>query len=373
MLPYILSIVFTAVITLSVNYLPDIINYFSEKSSISQSKIDKNVENVAKNIKKYLEPIKGQDEVKEKITDTVVGWLQAKNEEAESNSGQRSGGLVLYFVGDSGSGKTMTAELLGRALLGGKEPTMISFSNISLSSKKSLDEQIFGKIKNVSGQITTQKKTHLRAQVENNPETVIIFDEYDKMGTFDGEKSDKMGILDNRFWDITDRGKIATEDGDIECGGLVLIVTSNEKTTREIVDDSPDKDKEKVLSENHLEPFLNRIHIFEFKPLNASAYLEILKKESEKIISNYEKTHKTKIILLESSLEIISKRMEESNHGAREMRVYMSKLRNSLLKVKDEKGALTTLEFEPELNKFIESISTDLDLLDTAKHNLTYV
>lgn len=294
--------------------------------------ISDNASEVCKKLDLELKKVQGQDEavkaVKNSVCSMMLGRELAKFRDPECKFDPR----IIYLIGPSGVGKTMAAEGIAKALL----PNGCKICEINESAVRSKDvsiaDQLFGtSANNVYYQYDqggmkerkAQKNALLADRIKANPNTVIIINEYDKM---QNEEFDSLlrGIIDNKS--IVANGK------EIDCSGLLIIITSNEslrsmtvgsnleqKSNLEQEDNSLHDDGTGSRTQRkHDKSFLNRLTFVEFNKLEKDALLDIAKDsfENNLVTPCYEK-YNVNLSIPDASYELMAKRAYESNEGAR--------------------------------------------------------
>ena len=288
----------------------------------SRQKINFSPSQVREKLVKNLLPIIGHEKEKEQIINTVLGWIESKNNPSLKH---KTGGLVLYLVGPSGTGKTMAAEAVQRSLLSESSNTVVvSYSSIDPASKFSVAEQLFGiREETTNGNMKIKKVSPLLNQIRRNPNTVIIINEYDKLQARDG-------TLDSCLWDISDNGKIEVKGEQIDCSKAIIIATSNEAAA---CVGEPDAfvDDGSTTNVVHNKAFINRIKPVVFSGLASRDYRIIFENQLKKVASDYKDKYKLIIDLDDATVEAVVNDIAVANRGAREVGTYINKLYAALV------------------------------------------
>jgi ATP-dependent Clp protease ATP-binding subunit ClpA len=317
MIGYVISLtalLFSTLIPFAIVNFPHVKKFIDDRTSPSYSQISfENIGETSERLEKNLKEVKGQKEAITKIVDLISSWQQTKCED-KINKTKTTGALLLYFIGSSGCGKTMTSEIITKTILNGKPPINISVNSINTKSKDPVDIQV------LNGGLWNQLK--------RNPRTVFIVDEYDKM-----HKKDHS--LDSRLWNLADNGQLKFRNESIDCSETIFIIISNEVADENIYNDLNSKDQEVTyLYKNHSRPFLNRANIILFKNLTAKDYFEILLEETNMILKENETKTKVKIKPEKKSFGEAAEKIEKLGQGARAIRSFLAKERSVLMRVK---------------------------------------
>lgn len=273
-----------------------------------QLKPDQIVANLDEGFKK----IKGQAEPKRKIRKAIDGII-GKKQMAKASNAKYKRGDVIYLVGPSGVGKTFSAEILAKALMGKYKPLVLSPANVDLVSKTSVVSQLFGLQSGFSyyGGSDMKEQASLVQYIKLNPGGVVIINEYDKMHT---------PGLDEIFRTIMDDGEVNIQGQKIDCSGVTFIITSNESTASASganLDET--KDDDGTGSRTHIKhdkAFMNRVNLVEFENLRYEDYKEIAKDTFEGIAKNFEKQYGIQVNV-DGIIDGAAKRAEKINQGSR--------------------------------------------------------
>ena len=325
-----------------------------EKIKLKLSKINQDVNKVIKDLDKELQCIKGQENAKNKIKETVASIIDARNE-AKENVKPYGKGDVIYMPGPSGVGKTFSAECLARAIMGpNSEPIRIDSSCFDKKSEVSLKEQILymrEQQKNNGNMNFYYVDNSLAAKIATNPNIVLIFDEYDKWCTPE---------TDELLRTIMDKGVIYKNGERIDCSGLLVLVLSNEDHSSVtagngmgIFQDDGTGSRTHVV---HDKSFLNRLQIIEFDNLYEDDYAEITQDQLKVIADRYKKLYSVDFDFGDVARKIAIK-VAGLNQGAREIAKILGGLKTAII-VENQKlaGAFKNKEFKvyynPNRDKF---------------------
>lgn len=302
-----------AIIVLS--SLPWMVDYVVGRVGALKNKIlprkQINPDQVIANLDEGFKKIKGQAEPKRKIRKAIDGII-GKKQMAKASMAKYKRGDVIYLVGPSGVGKTFSAEILAKALMGKYRPLVLSPANVDLVSKTSVVSQLFGLQSGFYyGGNDMKEPSSLVQYIKLNPGGVVIINEYDKMHT---------PGLDEIFRTIMDDGEVNIQGQKIDCSGVTFIITSNESTASASganLDET--KDDDGTGSRTHIKhdkAFMNRVNLVEFENLKYEDYKEIAKDTFEGIAKNFEKQYGIKVNI-DGIIEGAAKRAEKINQGSR--------------------------------------------------------
>ncbi len=357
----------------SINRLIDKFADFRKRARRMISHEELSLNDAFGNLKYLFEEVKGQEKAKEQVKSIVYGILHRKNQ-AKLSGKKYNRGDVLYFTGPSGVGKSLMATGLAKykILTSNTEPFQISASEVDKESSRTAIDQLFGLDTfgyggyddyGQSGNRIIATPKNLVKYLNNNPDGVVIIDEYDKMWSPN---------LDEIFRTITDHGVINVKGKTIDCSGITFILTSNESTksiqggnqaseTAEEIDDGTGS-RTKI---KHDKSFINRLQPVEFSNLSSEEYIKIIQKEFKEELIGYwadPEVNGIEIVMDDKCLKNMAKNVEAKNKGARHITKLQSDLfRDISIKVFDAeekekdfyRGKKIFVEFNPENEQFI--------------------
>ena len=348
-----------------------------EKVKLKLSKINQDVDKVINELDKELECIKGQDKAKNKMKETVASIIDARNE-AKENGKPYGKGDVIYIPGPSGVGKTFSAECLARAIMGrNAEPIRIDSSCFDKTSNVSLKSQILymrDQQKNNGSVNFYYVDNSLAAKIASNPNTVLIFDEYDKWCTPE---------TDELLRTIMDKGMSYRDGERINCSNLLVIVLSNEDHSsvtagngKGVFKDDGTGSRTHVV---HDKSFLNRLQIIEFDNLYEDDYAEITQDQLKVIADRYKKLFSVDFDFGNVARKIAVK-VAGLNQGAREIAKILGGLRKAIIVEKQKladsfKDKEFKVFYSPNGDKFVlreinDEIDSDEDIFESDAETL---
>ena len=308
----------SAAFPLFIKALPSWKQKFDEWSTSSSEKLKLN-SRLYKKLKSSLSDVKGQDVALETIIDSVCGWSESKKNKFDPSSG----GLVIHMAGVSGTGKSMTADILTNEL--SKDSAIrISYSSIDTQDPRSSAEQLFGSYTRKSSFNTDVKcNTKYAAQLMHNPEVIVKIDEFDKFMMRD----DSLQAL---LWDVADTGRLKIDkDTYIDCSKTIFILTSNasRESLKWKIDKTKTDDSDSLESVDFKQAFLNRITSVYFENFSDKIYKEILSKKLEPIEQYYSRKYNIKLNFSDECLNKISKDLAGmKTGGARNIGIFTRRL-----------------------------------------------
>lgn len=272
---------------------------------------------------KYLETIKGQDEAKAELRRFVLNLIDDKNQRLKGLS-KKKGANIIYLVGPSGVGKSMSAETLTKVLTGdNSKPYIVEPSDIDKESKKaSVVDQLFGMRTRKVNMNEIYEKSPLVAQVQATPNMVLIINEYDKMCTKE---------LDEKLRTIADHGYVNVNGEMVDFSKVTIIITSNEDLGSVTKTEHKDDGTGSRTQVEHDKAFLNRLKIVDFKNLSAKDYVEIEKPLFELLQQRYLSDYNVLVTFEDGLLEKVAKLVEQKNQGARPIQTFIDNINDKLL------------------------------------------
>ena len=200
---------------------------------------EKTFEEREKDFYEHLKYVRGQDaavnKLKEIMQDISKSEQMEKEAEKTGKTPQKKSPRVIILNGPSGSGKTLCAEMLAKALSPNGECKKIAAQNIKYNGSTKEDgltpaEDLF----NCKPTSWWGGKDNIGRYALENPNGVIILDEYDKIGLGNGYSGVMEGRslhpLDAAFQNIYDNGYYENPGSNkIPLGNFTFILTTNEK------------------------------------------------------------------------------------------------------------------------------------------------
>ena len=348
------SLIVSAALPILMKAIPSWKQRYDEWSSASSQKLNLN-SSLHDKLKKALSDVKGQDKALSSIVSSICGWSESKNNKLDSGSG----GLVIHMAGVSGTGKSMTANILTNQL--SKESALrISYSSIDTTDKRSCAEQLFGSYTKKSSFNTDVKcNTWYAAQLLHNPEVVVQIDEFDKFMMRDDS-------LQAMLWDVADTGRLRIDkDTYIDCSRTIFILTSNasKESLKIKFDKTKNKDDSDSLeSVNFKQAFLNRITSVYFENFTEDLYKEILLQKLKPIKDYYSKNYGIKIEFSDDTLSKISKELfGMKTGGARNIGIFTRKIYTALNSFRRE-NSISELSNEERSSKLSGKFKYNLNI-----------
>ena len=287
----------------------DVARIIYEKTNIPVYELlnenDKTIKNIHTDLK---ENIIGQDKVIEKIMDVAKRIKLGFKNENKCYS--------LMFCGPSGVGKTLTAKIFGKNLVGDNV--------IRLDMTEYIEPHSVSKIIGPPpGYVGYEDNTNILEEIKNKPYSVLILDEIEKAHP---------NVI-NLFLQILDNGKIKDSKGSIvRFDNVTIIMTSNIGFNEENIGfKKNDNQVIQKLKESFSIPFINRIdNILIFDKLEKKNIEQLIEKQIINIKRKYLKNVDFKI-----ENKVIQEIIEESNYkefGARKIeKIIKDKIENQII------------------------------------------
>ncbi len=261
--------------------------------------------------KKMKDRIKGQDHVID-ILDKAVRTAEAGLSNPEAPNG------VFLFVGPSGVGKTETGIALADLLYGGER--FMTTINMSEFQEKHTVSRLIG---SPPGYVGYGEGGLLTEAVRQRPYSVILLDEV--------EKADPEVM--NLFYQVFDKGILNDGEGrEIDFKNTTILLTSNlasdiitqmcEKTDTSGNQLRPDYnaliDAIKPMLSQYFKPaLLARMEIVPYFPVHGHVMRELTELKLNRIAHRLKHEHKIKLKYDRDVLDLISKRCQDFDAGAR--------------------------------------------------------
>ena len=302
----------------------DIMKTVSQIAKIPLEKISQEKNSKIKNIRRVLErQIIGQKEAIEKITHILL-----RSQSGISNPNRPLGSFL--FLGPTGVGKTLSANLLAKEFFTNKQ-SLIRIDMSELMEKHNVSSLIGSP----AGYIGYGEGGRLTEKVRRNPHSVVLFDEIEKA------HPDVFNIL----LQILEDGILTDAEGtQVDFKQTIIILTSNigtsDFTTASSIGFESQGNKKNLHKkfndiknstlaklEKQIRPeLLNRLdHILVFNALGEKEIEKITRNEIAKLIDRIAK-QKIKITLDKQVIQFISRKSLAFNHGARLVRKNIQEL-----------------------------------------------
>lgn len=286
----------------------------------------------------------------DKVVDILSGYIDLWNQ-GTSNNMSNIGACGMVLIGDSGTGKTYTAQLLSLYLFG---KSMEPWQFISASSIPDLNSDFqkqninvyfnsFGKKQN---QDETPKekpspadrlfntKSALFRQLCNNRHVIIFLDEADKI-----HKKDTQDTILERLRDAKDTGilKFYVKDNEyvnINVQGTCFIISSNEYPQCWGLPEknlTPAQAAARTMVQRD-KSLVNRFEVIEYDNFKDTDYNLVLHKLVPTIKKDFLKNYHVHLDFSNNFFELVSKSAENKNKGIRGLNDYLVLLRGSVIK-----------------------------------------
>jgi ATP-dependent Clp protease ATP-binding subunit ClpA len=313
-------------------------NNVSSYFNVSFRKMQNNPEKIIEILNDNLRVIVGQKEAKEAMIQKIASFQEEKKR-ARISGKKPATNCVLCLYGNSGVGKSESANIIAKSLCGTSEPIVINPSMIKIDNNKSPIEQIFGKIETVGTKGEKLTKTSpLAAQIMTNPNTVLLIEEIDKMRNFDPHAT-----IDEFLRQILDRGYAIIDDQKLDFSNTVIIMTTNESKEsltngvalgrQENKVDLSDKTAARTLVKRD-QSLLNRFTLIELLPLTDEDYRTIITTKFNEFIKYCNDEYKIKLTITPATIEEIAKQCTTKIKGARSVNEYLEQLCAELINFK---------------------------------------
>ena len=273
--------------------LADMVNTFQYNYEIAKAQIEKadfDPEKKKKEFENDLLGIKGQDKALDKIRTFYYGILMERDVAKASKKDGTANVIVLN--GPAGVGKTLTANALAKALCNGEYYSMNGPNELDGTGDIKKDLLGDGSSSLWAGIDFDNPKRGVATYLQNNPEGVIVINEYDKIKR---KRATDTHPLDELLRGMLDEGFIISGGKRIDCSKVTFIFTTNETDASlqgrvkvengKLVD--PDLEHDITGSRTvvlHDKSFLTRFKTISFENLSEDAYYEIAKKELSPIV-----------------------------------------------------------------------------------------
>ncbi len=186
----------------------DILKTLSVMTNIPEEIINQNEKSIAENVKKvFAKNLVGQKDVSKEIFNTLL-----RKTSGIANTNRPMGSFL--FAGPTGTGKTLSAKLLAKALSPENKNALVQI-NMSEFSERHTASRLLGA---PAGYVGYEEEGELSEKVRRNPYSVVLFDEI--------EKSDPSVL--NILLQILEEGEMTNSKGKkINFRNTIVILTSN--------------------------------------------------------------------------------------------------------------------------------------------------
>lgn len=267
------------------------VKYNYEVAKTQLEKADFDAEKKKKEFENDLLGIKGQDKALDKIRTFYYGILMERDVAKASNKEGTANVIVLN--GPAGVGKTLTANALAKALCNGEYYSMNGPNELDGTGDIKKDLLGDGSGSSLWGGFDFDNpKRGIATYLQNNPEGVVVINEYDKIKK---KRATDTHPLDELLRGMLDEGFIVSGGKKIDCSKVTFIFTTNETDASlqgrvkveggRLID--PDLEYDTTGSRTvvlHDKSFLTRFKTVSFENLSEDAYYEIAKKELSPLV-----------------------------------------------------------------------------------------
>jgi ATP-dependent Clp protease ATP-binding subunit ClpC len=308
--------------------------------------------------RKAMSVIKGQDHIIPKVEDIIRRW--------DLNLFPREKPLTVLFAGSSGVGKTETATILAKQLMGTK-PIIVNCTEYSSHTSM---QRLVGVDAGYVGCDSHQERPF--DSLETNPYQVILLDEFEK-----GHPE-----IQRLFMQTFDKGTMRMANGkELDFSKTIIICTTNaahtEKKRNAIGFTQAESSNSKQSTIDELSKFfdlalLNRFtHIFTFNDISKEVYTDILNAMYEAEIARIKATRR--ISLPDKLPEDVAKELVDNSYlpdfGARPVRkTVVEYIENAVLAEADKKLALQQQADDDDDDKAVDTTAdtTPADIANDA-------
>lgn len=237
-----------------------------------------------KSVDSNFDPKKGYNEFLEKVSSikrqpgvedlkSFIRSVQSKRV-YESKLGKSTPNIAV-LNGPAGVGKTASADCVAPALTNDTAFRVSAPAIIDPGAKGKLSDQVFQ-----IGDFSVfdwggSKPKSIGTYLKENPNGVVIFDEYDKVLVNNPSFASKM---DEMWRSVMDTGKVITANGDeLDVSHATFLLLTNETTQSLVPGSTPTEDDMDPTrtTVKHDPSFLSRLRVIQFKSLSEEALTEI--------------------------------------------------------------------------------------------------
>ena len=205
----------------------------------------------------------------EKAIEKIAKWLAAY-----LSGFRRNKPLTFLFTGPTGTGKTLTAEVIAELIKGDREQLhVINMANYQLEA------DVWRLLGSARGFVGSEEESVLRKIYRNDPFPVILFDEIEKANP----------RIWQAFLSLTDKGKIEDNHGILNFQNAVIIFTSNATAEyRSAGFLGRNSSVESKLTSTFQPEFVARLINIEFQSIGKDNAFQLIEKKLDELLQNYE-------------------------------------------------------------------------------------
>lgn len=324
-LPFITNNLGTSIKSFSDIYKPlaNVINNFIFKITYKGMNVDKYDALLERIEQRLRSEIVGQDEAIDQIINVLRGYYEAIVI-ANSLGTKYEKGLLLYFMGSPGTGKSTAMKIIGEEMgLKSYVARMYDVVQDKGNNADSVAARLTKPVLQDDGRVKISVDTPFTMLLNSGKPTLYGIDEIEKMRTFDATlkktdgKNDKGKIMGGSMDELARNFRDTGHINGSTASNSVLIFTSNET-----------EDDIKQLEDS----LYNRYKdcIITFVDLKASDYKEIIKRNTVPIQEFYKNKFGLDIEWDETALDYFAERFVNENTGARSTDTLLSDARCAL-------------------------------------------
>jgi ATP-dependent Clp protease ATP-binding subunit ClpA len=334
------------------------INWYKKTFIYNKLKLEKDPVKFRELAGKLLnENVFAQEKAVEKIIDIISGYIDVWK--VSDDTGELcTSACVITCIGDSGTGKTLTARWLSRLLF---DEDMQPFQYVTSTSveapavplnvpkvtvnfnqfgtKQNDDSDSSNKTKELSpADKLFNEKSELVHQLSKNNKIIVVIDEIDKI-----HKNDPQDTILERLRDAKDTGKLRVrlsneEYMDIDVSRTVFICISNEfrecwGLPKEDLTPEEAAARTIVVRDRSL---VNRFYVVEFKNFKKYDYMGVLPLLLAPIRESYARIYNMDIKFSKDFFEAVGQAAEDKNKGIRGLNDFVMLIRGVLVRCRSE-------------------------------------